>query len=387
MALKKNSAFTIVELLIVIVVIGVLATVVVVGYGAVVNNAYDRAVQSDLQKVSDAVNLYNLDNEYYPRNITELNEAMLNASFTANTANYNTDTSVITNHNLNYCYVSGAGSIYGVVAISRSKNIFYVSDSSNGVKQYSGTWLPTADQVCTTVIAGSTAVWRGYASNDLATGPWRPWTGVTNPATITNLADNPSAGANTTGWLISTAGGSASTLSAVSSGGPADVVSSFMRATLDSAPSSSPYGVSPEGAGTAGVPVDSDITYAISAYVRSSCDLGSGMRIDIGEYNASGALIGANSVGATLTDIPTTWQYISRSFTTSSTTDFMQYKFVFSGQTACPIGTTFDVTGVMLVQGSDFYVYSDGATAGWLWNGAAYNSTSIGPIPGVIGGS
>jgi prepilin-type N-terminal cleavage/methylation domain-containing protein len=59
--LLRNRGFTIVELLIVIAVIGVLATIVVVGYGAVVSNTRDTALKADLENIADTIKLEALD--------------------------------------------------------------------------------------------------------------------------------------------------------------------------------------------------------------------------------------------------------------------------------------------------------------------------------------
>jgi prepilin-type N-terminal cleavage/methylation domain-containing protein len=63
---KYQQAFTIVELLIVLVVIGILVTIIVVGYGLVQNNAYDTNLKADLTKFGETVQLKVLDDEIVP---------------------------------------------------------------------------------------------------------------------------------------------------------------------------------------------------------------------------------------------------------------------------------------------------------------------------------
>lgn len=63
---KSKSAFTIVELLIVNVVIGILAAIVVVAYNGVQNRANDAAVQSDLRSLADKVLQYQAINGQLP---------------------------------------------------------------------------------------------------------------------------------------------------------------------------------------------------------------------------------------------------------------------------------------------------------------------------------
>lgn len=66
MKIKSTQGFTIVEILIVIIVIGILAAVTLVGYSAVVARANESSVQSDLSKLADAIKLKNLDDQTIP---------------------------------------------------------------------------------------------------------------------------------------------------------------------------------------------------------------------------------------------------------------------------------------------------------------------------------
>jgi type II secretion system protein G len=63
---KTKSGFTIVELLIVIVVIGILAAISLVAYANVQTKARDSRRASDLSLISKAIEMYRLDNGGYP---------------------------------------------------------------------------------------------------------------------------------------------------------------------------------------------------------------------------------------------------------------------------------------------------------------------------------
>jgi len=63
-ALKQG--FTIVELLIVIVVIGILAAISVIAYNGIQANARFSAYKSDIQSINRAIQLYHADNGVYP---------------------------------------------------------------------------------------------------------------------------------------------------------------------------------------------------------------------------------------------------------------------------------------------------------------------------------
>jgi type II secretion system protein G len=61
-----KQGFTIVELLIVIVVIGILAAITIVAYNGVQARARDTTRKSDLSIIAKAINLYYSDNGAYP---------------------------------------------------------------------------------------------------------------------------------------------------------------------------------------------------------------------------------------------------------------------------------------------------------------------------------
>ena len=65
--MRTSSGFTIVELLIVIVVIGILAAIVIVSYNGVTNRAKDTERSAELSSIQKALELYYTDNGGYPR--------------------------------------------------------------------------------------------------------------------------------------------------------------------------------------------------------------------------------------------------------------------------------------------------------------------------------
>ena len=68
---KIFRGFTIVELLIVIVVIGVLAAITIVSYTGINNRAIVASLQSDLANASQQLKLYQVDNGAYPNAVTD----------------------------------------------------------------------------------------------------------------------------------------------------------------------------------------------------------------------------------------------------------------------------------------------------------------------------
>ena len=67
---KINSGFTVVELLIVIVVIGILVTIGVVSYSGYQERAERTAVQTDLGSISNAIDLFRVTNNTYPTSVS-----------------------------------------------------------------------------------------------------------------------------------------------------------------------------------------------------------------------------------------------------------------------------------------------------------------------------
>jgi len=63
---RTSSGFTIVELLVVIVIIGILAAVTIVAYSGINKRAIDVSLQSDLTSASTKLKLYQVDNMAYP---------------------------------------------------------------------------------------------------------------------------------------------------------------------------------------------------------------------------------------------------------------------------------------------------------------------------------
>jgi len=62
----KQRAFTIVELLIVIVVIGILASITIVAYNGIQSRARDAERQTEMKTIEKALEIYNADNGGYP---------------------------------------------------------------------------------------------------------------------------------------------------------------------------------------------------------------------------------------------------------------------------------------------------------------------------------
>ncbi|MDO8335775.1 MAG: prepilin-type N-terminal cleavage/methylation domain-containing protein [Candidatus Saccharibacteria bacterium] len=118
---SRQSGFTIVELLIVIVIIGILAALVIVAYNGITARANDTSVQSDLRNISQKSELFYTDKGYYPATATDITLLGLKVS----KSSYQTNAGAT--NNLIYCF-SANGTSYSAFAASSSTNRFYVNN-------------------------------------------------------------------------------------------------------------------------------------------------------------------------------------------------------------------------------------------------------------------
>lgn len=164
--------FTIVELLIVIVVIGILAGITMVAFNGVQNRARNVAIRADLNTLSKKLHEYHAGESQFPdwAGLAALN-------FRTNKSNY--AVAPTTNHNLLYCYSTSDRSIFAVIARSTSGAAYYATHETSTV-DYPHTWSTNAFTLCSNVNAALTTNYRGYAGEDSSTGPWRAWSGVRN---------------------------------------------------------------------------------------------------------------------------------------------------------------------------------------------------------------
>lgn len=81
-ATKRQSGFTIIELLVVIVVIGILASITIVSYGGVVARANTASSMSTANNVSKKAEIYNVDGlTGYPATLSALTAAAATTSY------------------------------------------------------------------------------------------------------------------------------------------------------------------------------------------------------------------------------------------------------------------------------------------------------------------
>lgn len=319
---KAGLGFTIVEVIVVIVVIGIIAGISVVSYQAVTDSARKQAAKTDAQTVAALVNKYKADKGSYP---ADLNAITLPSGVTST---------------FQYTY-------------NREAATFCVTATVNNTSAY--------------VKSGSTEAKEGGC----------PGHSINGGSTVTNLIPNPAVRTAVTGWAVGAAG-STGTQARVATGGPEGVADSFYRRTNTAAATSSPITLITTSTGLNAIPVEASTQYTASIYARSSCVVSAGLRVDYAAYNSTGASVGSAG-GALVKNTANTWVRVSYTFTTGADVAYIRPYISFSGPTVCPDDSTFDATAAMLTKTDRAYSYGDGDSPNWIWNGTPSNSTSTGP--------
>lgn len=162
---KKQLGFTIVELLIVIVVIGILAAITVVAYNGIQNRASDTAIQTDLRNIGGKILEFQAINDVRPTgNSTDFGPMNIKVAQNSYGAHYTP--AGTSGYNLLYC---PTGASFAVVAASKSGTVYVFKDGAVSVGVGP---LVTHTTTCfnnTGTSAGGT--W--FFSN----GTWQSWVG------------------------------------------------------------------------------------------------------------------------------------------------------------------------------------------------------------------
>jgi prepilin-type N-terminal cleavage/methylation domain-containing protein len=167
---KKSSGFTIVELLIVVVVIAILATITVVSYNGVTQRATQSSMQSSARQIADRIELYNLDNGSYPSSLDAL------AS--------NRD--LYSNTKLRWAYTSSVGAYCLSVGSTDTKATFNVTNTTGDVE--SGM---CANHTVAMLVTGDPEVNNsGIVGGGGGTGPTQPTVNYPTRGGYTNITES-----------------------------------------------------------------------------------------------------------------------------------------------------------------------------------------------------
>ena len=165
----RNKGFTIVELLIVIVVIGILAAIVIVAFNGVQNSAKNASLQSDMKGLAKNLEAYKAINGQYPaQSVPELEAANLKVT----KSNY-----VETRNNLYYC--RSTDTMHYAIGIDATNNTEYYLVDGTPILVPNGS--VNGANTCTylNTTAGFPATGGGSAGHawdpDTSTSTWRTW--------------------------------------------------------------------------------------------------------------------------------------------------------------------------------------------------------------------
>lgn len=313
---QRQTGFTIVELLIVIVVIGILAAITIVAYSGIQSRAQATAASSVVSQITRKLALYVVDNSEYPADLSVV--GITNTSSTSYQYSVNNSTTPQT-----YCVTATNG------AVSFKASSVTPTPSSGGCAGH----------------------------------------GVGGAAAITNMIPNPSVESNLADWSPSNSTLGQSTAWAASG-------TNSLIVTPNNASSSDSFAMIGGGQGGMRLGMVAGRTYTLSARLRipvtltGTIDTARAARItawqNAGGYSYQSA--GGNTTAGEYT--------LSVTFTVSplSTEVFLR---LYNG--ALLGGGSVYYDSVMLTAGSGQYAYADGSSGNWVWNSTANNSTSTGP--------
>jgi prepilin-type N-terminal cleavage/methylation domain-containing protein len=319
---KTQSGFTIVELLIVIVVIGILAAITIVAYMGIQNRARAATVSSDLANAAEALELHGVDTNTYPATLEEANSGQ----------------GVKASNGTTYQY-SSSGATYCVTATNGTVSYMITNDAP----------IP---------VAGGC-----------------PGHGVGGALALTNFVPNPSVETNTTSWSAQYSTGGAGTIARMTGGGQTG--SAYIRQTWTTAPTGVGGGAWVQNS-TNGI-ITEGKTYTASAYLRPS----KAQRVAAYIYwiNSAGSSISTISGPAQIAPAGS-WTRVSVTATAPvGTTRFYVVPWSISGTgfVTWAAGDYMDADSVMMTESSGVVPYADGSSTNWIWNGTVNNSTSTGP--------
>ena len=161
-----HKGFTVVELIIVIAVIGILATIAIVAYNGSQNRAYDSAVQSDLDNASGLIEGFRVNlssSRLFPANTSDL----ASAGILVTKKSYDQTTAT----NFVYCANTSDYQSYTVSALIKSGITFLMSQDGFHTSSLTSADFANASTLCSGMSLSLVSAGMSPA------GTWQSWVG------------------------------------------------------------------------------------------------------------------------------------------------------------------------------------------------------------------
>lgn len=324
---RKQHAFTIVELLIVIVIIAILAAITIVAFNGVQDRARSSAAASSSTQAAKRIKLWQVDNENVTPTCSKFYELVTGTTSgaPANPTPPATGPCSFTYIDTNYQYASYTGGAYCATATVVNKS-YKVTESVS----------PQGDTACAGHGQGGVD-----AITNLVNNPSFEVTSITNTNGAASIS-NPIVGDAVSGTRVSRI----TRNDTASSGGWWDVVN----------------------------PATANTTYTVCLSVRGTDPTNRPVRVEW--INTAGSAIISNITIVNTGTVTSTWQRVCGTATSPADTGRLRLAIYGAGGAA---GSYFDLDAIMVTQGTTQYSFADGNSNNWAWNGTVNNSTSTGP--------
>ena len=325
---SSKSAFTIVELLIVIVVIAILAAITIVAFNGIQDRARASAAAQSSSQAAKKVKVWQVDNEAITPTCSKFYELV-----TGTTSGAPTDPT----------------------PPATGPCAFTYKDTSYQYASY------TAGSYCATATVGNKSYKVTESTGQAGVGC--AGHGVGGTAAITNLVLNPSfENGTTSNWVANATYASFGIVTGSAPQGTKYL--RLSRSAIGDAYASHTVSVVP--------PANSP--YTISFWIWADTPTTLDNTLLFRTANSGSCCINIATVASQpVTTTPT--RVVMSGNTSSNPTSGLQMIL----RVSSTIGQNIYYDGFMITAGSDTYVYSDGDTPGWAWNGTASSASSTGP--------
>lgn len=321
---QRGSGFTIVELLIVVVVIGILAAITIVSYNGITQRAKVAVAQSAVDQAVKKLAIADLDDGGYPADLSSL--GLTSDETTKYQYSVNNTTSPA-----GYCVTATVDG----VSYHIGSNFSYAATTLNEANAVEGT--------C----------------------PGHGASGVS----VVNLVTNPSAEVSTSGYSNSGSSTIAQSGVRAASGSSSLLVTLGTNKTLGN--TGARFFLLSDGYMAAGMKPNT--VYTVTAYVYVPAATVSAQIQVTGAGRAS-----ITAPASRYSTVKDQWQRLQCTITTTAT-DGPLNMYIMNNETTPGSATQLWADNFMVYEGTETYQYGDGSTPDWVWSGTAGLSRSWGP--------